>query len=184
MRNLKKFYNKTIKFDLVNKFYYRNILVVPKITSIKFHINCRPANLNKLASSLLTLIFISKEKGILVTTKKPNLVLKIKKGNPTGCKADLINNELYFFLERLVIEIAPKLSNDINFTLPRQTKLKNTFSYNLKETTLFKEIKENYNMCLTKAKVNVNFIGSSNQINELFFLLQSFKIISEKIKIK
>jgi large subunit ribosomal protein L5 len=50
-----------------------------------------------LATSLLAIELITGQKGILTTTKHSNIFLKIRKGNPAGCKVTLRKENMFSF---------------------------------------------------------------------------------------
>jgi large subunit ribosomal protein L5 len=88
------FYLKTLKYELCNKFAYKNINEVPKLKKIILNFGCKTADLKHLSASLLALELITSQKGRITTTKSPNLLLKIKKGNPSGCKVTLKKTQM------------------------------------------------------------------------------------------
>ena len=109
MHFLEYYYNNVIKFDLINRFNYKNLKNIPKLEKIVLNFGCKTFELKKLSLSLLSLQLITDKKGILTVSKKPNIVLKIRKGNPVGCKVILTKNLMYLFFAKLLIEILPKL---------------------------------------------------------------------------
>ena len=80
--DFKNYYNNVIKYDLINKFYYTNHKQIPQIINIILNFNCKNLNVKNLVSSLVALELITMKKGIVLTSKKSNIVLKIRKGNP------------------------------------------------------------------------------------------------------
>ena len=89
MHSLEYFNIKTLKFDLINKFHYTNLKKLPKLQKMILSFSCKTTELKILATHLLALELITNQKGILTVSKRPNLLLKIRKGNPTGCKLTL-----------------------------------------------------------------------------------------------
>ena len=109
MQFLEHFNKKTFKYDLINKFLYKNTKKLPKIKKIILNFSCQSTKLKNLASSLLALELITTKKGLLTTSKKANILLKLRKGNPVGCKIVLTSKNYYNFLARFLNEILPKL---------------------------------------------------------------------------
>ena len=97
MQIFKNYYNNVIKYDLINKFYYTNHKQIPQIINIILNFNCKNLNVKNLVSSLVALELITMKKGIVLTSKKSNIVLKIRKGNPIGCKITL-KKKIYEYL--------------------------------------------------------------------------------------
>jgi large subunit ribosomal protein L5 len=92
MHLLNIFNNKIIKHDLVNKYHYKNLQNLPKLKKITLNFNCTNFNTQKFATTLLALEIITAKKGSLTTAKVPNVLLKIQKGQPVGCKITLKKN--------------------------------------------------------------------------------------------
>ena len=86
MNCLEKYYNKFIKYDLILKFNYKNIKKIPKIKSIILNFGCKTSDLKKLSLSFLILQLITKKQCKLNFSKKSNIFLKIRKGQPVGCQ--------------------------------------------------------------------------------------------------
>ena len=106
MHFLEHYYQNTIKYDLINKFKYNNLNSLPKLKKIVLNFNCKNSDLKQLAASFLALELITGQTSILTTVSKPNILLKIRKGQPTGCKIILQNKVMYKFIsdERFILE--------------------------------------------------------------------------------
>jgi large subunit ribosomal protein L5 len=89
--------HKIISYDLINTFFYRNLIEIPKLKKITLNFGYQKSNFKHLVSSLLALEFITSKKGKITTSKHLNVFLKIKKGNPVGCKIILKKSTMYFF---------------------------------------------------------------------------------------
>ena len=83
------YYNNIVKYDLINKFYYKNIKQLPSILKIILNFNFKKQNIKNLMSSLIALELISSQKPIFTKSKISNITLKIRKGQPVGCKITL-----------------------------------------------------------------------------------------------
>ena len=80
------YYFNIIKYDLINKFSYKNIDELPKIKKIILNFKNKNIKIKNFAASLLALKLMTSKRGVITKTKKPNLFLKIQKGKPTGYK--------------------------------------------------------------------------------------------------
>nr|YP_010233621.1 ribosomal protein L5 [Pleurosigma inscriptura]QSZ78238.1 ribosomal protein L5 [Pleurosigma inscriptura] len=175
MHFLEYYYKNVIKYDLINKFFYKNINELPEIKQIILNFGSTNTKIKTFAAALLALELITKKKGILTKTKKPNLFLKIQKGKPAGCKVTLKKKLMYNFLNKVLIEITPNMKNFIIF----KTKSKDytNFSFNLENKKLvFSEIKEHYHLSKTLSYLNITIITNAQTQKELFFLLRSFNL--------
>ena len=97
MNFLKKFYYKTLKYDLVNKFLYENTKIIPQIEKIILNFGCKTSDLKTLSTSTLALELITSQKGNLTRTRHNNILLKIRKGHPVGCKVTLRKKKSFEF---------------------------------------------------------------------------------------
>lgn len=174
MHFLEKFYIKTLKYDLINKFIYKNINQLPKLQKIILNFGSKKSDIKQLASSLLAFELIANQKGILTTTKKSNILLKIRKGNPTGCKLTLQKYNLFNFFGKTVIEIFPKLKNFTGFSINQKLK-KNAFSYELHETFSFSELENHYYYFSNLPKLDITIVTTARNKTELIFLLKSLQ---------
>lgn len=174
MHFLEKFYFRTLKYDLINKFRYNNTKNLPKLKKIILNFGSKTADAKQLASSLLAFELIANQKGILTTTKKPNILLKIRKGNPTGCKLTLHKHNLFNFFGKTIIEIFPKLKNFNGFNINQKLK-QNTFFYKLHNTFSFSELENHYYLFSNLPKLDIIVITTAKNKEELIFLLRSLQ---------
>jgi large subunit ribosomal protein L5 len=175
MHFLEKFYSKTIKYNLVNKFLYKTTKNIPKLKKITLNFGCQTADIKQLSSSLLAFELIANQKGSLTKTKHSNILFKIRKGNPTGCKITLSNYNSYNFLSKMICEIFPRLKNFSGFNSIKKIK-KNAFSYECHETFAFKELESHYYLFNKLPKLNITIITNTKNKNELILLLKSFQL--------
>ena len=82
-----------------------------KLEKIILNFGSKTASIKQLSSGLLAFEFIFNQKGKLTTTRKSDIFVKIRKGNPTGCKMTLQKYNLFDLFRKTIIEIFPKLKN-------------------------------------------------------------------------
>ena len=75
MHSINYYYNNIVKYDLINKFYYKNIKQLPKIKKIILNFNFKRQNFKNLMSSLIALELISNQKPIFIKSKISNITL-------------------------------------------------------------------------------------------------------------
>ena len=175
MHYLTKFYNKNLKYELINKFTYNKTNTIPQLKKIILNFGCKTADLKQLSSSLLALEFITNKRGFMTKTKKSNILFKIRKGNPTGCKVVLSKFSAYNFMSKLITEIFPKLKNFSEYYSYKKMK-KNAFSYNLHETFTFKELENHYYLFNNLSKLNITIVTNTKNKEEMIFLLKSLQL--------
>jgi ribosomal protein L5 len=62
MNFLEHFYLKTLKYDLSNRFLYKNTKELPKLKKIILNFGCKTSDLKQLSASLLALELITNQK--------------------------------------------------------------------------------------------------------------------------
>lgn len=177
MHFLNYFNLKPFKYDLINKFYYNKTKNLPKFKKIILNFNCKTTKIKSLSSSLLALELITNKKGILTITKQPNILLKIRKGNPIGCKITLKEKHIFNFLERLLCEVLPKINVDKELKISNTTN-KNCFYFEIKNTFNFKELENNYYLFNELNKLDIVIIFESQLGKEFNFMISSFKLLN------
>lgn len=183
MHFLEYYYKNIIKYDLTNKFFYKNINELPEIKKIILNFGSKNTKIKTFAATLLALELITTKKGIITKTKKPNLFLKIQKGKPAGCKIILKKKNMYNFLTKILVEITPNIKNFL--ILKTKNKNYNNFSFNLDNKRLvFSELKEHYHLSKTLSYLNITIVTNSKTQKELFFLLRSFNLPLKILKAK
>jgi large subunit ribosomal protein L5 len=173
---LKNYYQSVIQYDLINKFQYKNLQNLPKLEKIVLHFSYKNPNIKILASSLLSLELITTKRGTLTTTKKSHILLKLRKGNPIGCKVILKKTLMYRFFTKLLVDIFPQMKEFKKFDLRSPLLQPPTFSYQLKNVFIFLELEQNYNLFSNLSNLNITIVTNTKTQKELLFLLNSFKL--------
>jgi len=173
---LNYYYNNIVKYDLINKFYYKNIKQLPKVEKIILNFNFKKQTYRNLTTSLLALELISNQKPIFIMSKVSNITLKIRKGQPAGFKLTLRKQNANFFILKLINEIFYSKSN-FRENL-KKIKIKNSsfFSFQIKNSLIFPELESNYQIFKELSKLNITIVCNSKTFSELNFLLKSYKI--------
>jgi large subunit ribosomal protein L5 len=178
MNFLKYYYQKIIKYDFINKFPTNGDLnSIPKLTQIILNFGCMNSEVTKLLATSLFLELITSKNVKITSSKKANIVIKIKKGYPTGCKITLKEKLMYQFLYKLLTEIFPKIKNFKQLSI-NSKKHKKSISYSIEEILLiFSELKEHYHIFSNKIpKLDIAIITNTKSQKEFIYLLKSFKI--------
>ena len=134
-----------------------------------------------LTASLLALELITHQKGVITKTKLPNVLLKIKRGSPSGCKVTLRKARMLNFLIKLVTNGFSKIKNFDGFKVSKKTR-KDSFSFELSETLIYSELEKNYYLFNKLKKLGVTIVLDTSLKQELVFFLRSFQfpLIVEK----
>lgn len=174
MHFLSHFAKKNLNYELINKFNYKNTKKIPKLKKIILNFGCKTTDIKSLISSLLALELITYQKSKFTITKFSNIVLKLRKGNPVGCKIELRNKKMYYFIDTILSNIFPKIKNFIGFPFNKNSKY-NSFSFKIKDNFVFKPIEEHYYLFNSLTKLDITIlVTNQKKTNELNFLLKSF----------
>ena len=123
---------------------------------------------------MLALEMISLKKGTITITKKPNVILKIQKGQPAGCKVKLRNQQMYLFLTKLHLEIIPKLKNLQGFVIKKQ--IFNFFFQVPSNEIALKEFENQYPLFSNLPILDINIFTTTKNPKELIFLAKTIKL--------
>ena len=175
MHFLDYFYKKTLKFDLINKFCYTDLKKLPRLKKIILNFSCKTTELKLLATNLLALELITNQKGTLTTSKRPNLLLKIRKGDPAGCKLSMKKTSLLYFFSKNFNEVFSKIKNFDGITINQKIE-KTAVSFVVKDTLNFSELSEHYYLFKNLSNFNLSVITSVETKEEMLFLLKSLKL--------
>ena len=158
-------YKNKVKYELFNKFSYKNIYDIPKLEMINLSLNVNSSDLHMLVSSLIALELLANQKGFLIRSKTFNLVSKIRKGDPVGSKVTLRKEQALKFILKL-IRIRPKVKKFNG----------GHFSFLIKNLMVFKEIESNYHFFrkLNSLSIVVNTTCVSRE--ELVFLIRCYNV--------
>jgi len=173
MNFLQKYNEKIIQYDLINKFLYKNPGKIPTLEKITLNFGCKNSNIQKFATTLLALEIITSKKGKLSISKNANVLLKIQKGQPTGCVIVLRKKEMNNFLTRLHLEILPKLRNFVGFRLQMKP---STFAFRLAcQEILLPEFERQYPLFGDLPALDIYVSTTAKTQKELQFLIDSLK---------
>lgn len=174
MTLLKNYYEKTIKYDLINKFTYKQLKKVPKLKKINLNFGCNNFDCKSLASTMLAFELITNKQGKLTSLRQPNLLLKIKKGSPVGCSLTLYKTDSYNFCFKLIDEIFPNLKEFKGLVINKKQKI-STFSFTIKELITFNELEAHFYLFSNLPKLNITLLTNTQTQKELLYLLKSLK---------
>lgn len=169
---LENLYKKNLKHNLVNKFIYKNSKKLPSISKIILNFGSTNTSIKCISSNLLALELITNQKSKMTFTKHSNILLKIRKGNPTGCKITLRKKSMLSFFSRLLTETFPKLKKFNNFKVNTKNK---TFSFKLVDILNFPELENQYYLFNLLPNLNITIITNTKNSKELKFILTTLK---------
>lgn len=175
VNSMQTYYIRVIVPDLINKFGCRTLTKIPRIKKIILNFGNPRMDLKDLTSALLALELITGQRGNVSVSSKANLMLKIRRGSPVGCKIILTGDSMYNFIFKLVYEVFPRLK-EFNSLRVSQKLTKKSFSFSFKDLTSFKELSKQFYFFSELPPLNVTCLCHSSTKLELIYLLKSFKL--------
>lgn len=141
MTRLEKYYKESVIPKLTEKFGYKNVMEVPKITKITLNMGVGEAAANKkvLENALADMNKIAGQKAVATLSRKSIATFKIRDGWPIGCKVTLRRAKMYEFLDRLVTVALPRV-RDFRGVSGRAFDGRGNYNMGIKEQIIFPEI--------------------------------------------
>jgi large subunit ribosomal protein L5 len=138
---LQKVYKEQVVPKLIERFGYKNVMEVPRITKITLNMGVGEAAANKkvLENALADMVKIAGQKPIATLSKKSIATFKIRDGWPIGCKVTLRRAKMYEFLDRLVNIALPRV-RDFRGVSGRAFDGRGNYNMGIKEQIIFPEI--------------------------------------------
>ena len=171
------YFCKIVRYDLINTFFCQNITKIPTLKKIVLNFGYKKSNFKPLITSLLALEFISHKKGTVTKSKHINVLLKVKKGHPVGCKFVLKKNAMNSFFIKLKTStfLNTKQSHQI-FQCQQNAGLTNSISFQIKNPLLFTELENQFQFFKDVPQLDITLLTDSKSQKQLFYLLKSVKL--------
>lgn len=169
MQTLYYYYNKIIKQDLLTKYTYSNYLEIPRFEKIVLRFNVNQVSLKSILPSLAGLFLISSQKPSLKYSNKVNVILRVKGGSIISCKVDLRSKDMFFFMEKLIFLVLPKMKG-FSYAIQQQV-----LSFKIENVFLFKELEKEYEHFQDLPYLNVNIFFRAKNRSEIIGLLSAIK---------
>lgn len=141
MARLQQYYKEKVIPQLTDKFGYKSLMQVPKITKITLNMGLGEAVADKkvIEHAVDDMTKISGQKPIVTMAKKSVANFKIREGWPNGCKVTLRRERMYEFLDRLISIAIPRI-RDFRGLSSRSFDGRGNYSLGVKEQIIFPEI--------------------------------------------
>jgi large subunit ribosomal protein L5 len=138
---LEKHYKEQIVPKLMQRFGYKNVMQVPRITKVTLNMGVGEAVGNKkiLENAVADMVKIAGQKPVTTLAKKSIATFKIRDGWPIGCKVTLRRAKMYEFIDRLVNIALPRV-RDFRGISGRAFDGRGNYNMGIKEQIIFPEI--------------------------------------------
>ena len=175
MTRLSEEFKNNIKPKLMEKFKYKNVHQIPKITKIVLNMGIGEAKENSklLDKAQDELSLIAGQKAIKTKAKKAIAGFKIRQGMPLGVSVTLRNKIMYEFLDRLINIAIPRI-RDFRGLNPKSFDGKGNFTLGIKEQIIFPEI--NFDKIDKVRGLDITICTNTKKNDEALELLKSFNM--------
>src|SRR5260370_26563443 len=111
MARLQEFYKEKVVPGLIEKFGYKSVMEVPRITKITLNMGLGEAVADKkiLDNAVGDMTKIAGQKPVITKARKAIAGFKIREGYPIGCTVTLRQERMYEFLDRLISIALPRV---------------------------------------------------------------------------
>jgi len=141
MTRLEKIYKEEVVPKMMERFGYKNIMQVPRLTKITLNMGVGEAVGNKkvLDNAVDDMTKVAGQKPIVTKARVSVASFKIRDGWPIGCKVTLRRNRMYEFMDRLVNISLPRV-RDFRGLNGKSFDGRGNYNMGVKEQIIFPEI--------------------------------------------
>ena len=138
---LEKVYKEQIVPKLMERFGYKNVMQVPRLSKVTLNMGVGEAVGNKkiMENALADMAKIAGQKPVTTLARKSIATFKIRDGWPIGCKVTLRRSQMYEFVDRLVNIALPRV-RDFRGVGGRSFDGRGNYNMGIKEQIIFPEI--------------------------------------------
>ncbi|MBR4862574.1 MAG: 50S ribosomal protein L5 [Firmicutes bacterium] len=176
---LRETYNNEVFNALKEKFGYKNVMEVPKLTKITINMGLGEAkdNTKLLESAVAELALISGQKPVITRAKKSIANFKVRQGMPVGAKVTLRGDNMYVFADKFFNISLPRV-RDFKGVSRNSFDGRGNYSMGIKEQLIFPEI--NYDQVDVIKGMNIVFTTTAKTDEEAAALLELLGMPFEK----
>ena len=170
---LKEQYVQEIVPALKEKFEYKSVMQVPKLTKISINRGVGKAVADKklVDNGVEELTMITGQKAVPTIAKKSVSNFKLREGMPIGAKVTLRGERMYEFLDRLLNVSLPRV-RDFRGINSKGFDGRGNYTLGIKEQIIFPEI--SIDKIKGIAGMDITFVTTANTDEESFELLKAF----------
>ncbi|MEI2417130.1 50S ribosomal protein L5 [Orrella sp. JC864] len=173
MARLQDLYREKVVPGLTEKFGYKSVMQVPRITKITLNMGVSEAVADKkvIEHASADLTKIAGQKVVVTKTRKAIAGFKIRENYPIGCMVTLRGQRMYEFLDRLVNVALPRV-RDFRGISGRAFDGRGNYNIGVKEQIIFPEIE--YDKIDALRGLNISITTTAKTDEEAKALLSAF----------
>ncbi len=170
---LKERYVKEIVPDLKEKFQYKSVMQVPKLTKICVNKGIGDAVADKKLVDLGAeeLSTITGQRAVITKAKKSISNFKLRDGMPIGARVTLRGDRMYEFMDRLMTVALPRV-RDFRGINDKSFDGRGNYTLGVKEQIIFPEI--SIDKVNKISGMDITFVTTANTDEESYALLKAF----------
>ncbi|MCC5859747.1 MAG: 50S ribosomal protein L5 [Ectothiorhodospiraceae bacterium] len=141
MARLLEQYKQEVIGQLTERFGYRNVMEVPRITKVTLNMGLGEAVKDKkvLEHATSDMATIAGQKPVVTYSRKSIAGFKIRDGWPIGCKVTLRRDRMWEFLDRFINVAAPRIRDFRGFS-PKSFDGRGNYNLGVREQIIFPEL--------------------------------------------
>ncbi|MDP2751568.1 MAG: 50S ribosomal protein L5 [Rhodocyclaceae bacterium] len=174
MARLQEFYKQTVVPHLREKFDYKSVMEVPRITKVTLNMGVGEAIGDKkiLENAVGDMTKIAGQKPVTTKAKKAIAQFKIREGYPIGCMVTLRGIRMFEFLDRFITVAMPRI-RDFRGVGGKGFDGRGNYNIGVKEQIIFPEVE--YDKIDTLRGMNISITTTAKTDAEAKALLSAFK---------
>ncbi|MFM6922593.1 MAG: 50S ribosomal protein L5 [Polynucleobacter victoriensis] len=171
---LHNFYKEKVAADLMQKFGYKSVMEVPRITKITLNMGLGEAVNDKkiIEHAVGDLTKIAGQKPVVTKARKAIAGFKIRQGYPIGAMVTLRGQTMYEFLDRFITVALPRV-RDFRGISGKAFDGRGNYNIGVKEQIIFPEIE--YDKIDALRGLNISITTTAKSDDEAKALLSAFK---------
>ncbi len=173
MSRLQQHYRDNVVNSLMEKFQYKSVMQVPRITKVTLNMGVGAAVADKkvMQFAVADMTKISGQKPVVCLARKSIAGFKIRDGWPIGCKVTLRSERMYEFLDRLISIAIPRI-RDFRGLNGKSFDGRGNYSMGVTEQIIFPEI--DYDKVDTLRGLDITITTNARTDEEGRALLEAF----------
>ena len=171
MARLQDRYKAEIVPKLKEKFGYRNVMQVPRLSKVVVNMGLGDAieNVKVIETAAAEIAIITGQKPVVTKARKSIANFKLREGVPIGVMVTLRRDQMYHFLDKLIAIALPRV-RDFKGVSPRAFDGRGNYTLGIREQIMFPEV--NYDKIDKIRGMNITIVTTARTDEEGLELLR------------
>jgi len=168
---LMEYYRDECVPQMMQEFRYKSPMQVPRLKKVVVNIGLGEAiqNIKLLESASVELTAVTGQKPVVTRAKKSIAAFKLREGMPIGCMVTLRRTRMYYFLDKLMNVVLPRV-RDFRGVSEKAFDGRGNYTLGIREQIIFPEIE--YDQIDKVRGMNITIVTSAPTDEEGKFLLK------------